>query len=128
MGYTKAFEIDGEGDGSERPVWQEKAGRPFVGRSAAVGRIERILAAIRDESWLPLGLRTLLAEEVTSLRDELCRGEITLEQVGERVHGIALSSFAYREVVMRSEAVTQLRVLDLELNPDFRLSASIAEA
>ena len=82
-------------------------------------RIGRIQNALLSENWLPIGLRSLLAQELPKLRDSLAtkRGSKCYEAARERIHELALASFSYGPSLLKSDAVTQLRVLDLELNP-----------
>ncbi|MEM9158062.1 MAG: hypothetical protein AAGB46_03360 [Verrucomicrobiota bacterium] len=108
----------GDSSSEERPAWQEEARRdPVVDSEGALGRMQRILESLIDEMWLPMGLRTMLAEEITSLRDQLEKALIELGKVAERIHAVALSTFSYSDLMSRSETVAQLRILDLELNP-----------
>lgn len=44
-----------------------------------------------------------------------------MEEVSVRVYAIVLSSFSYEDLLSRSEAIAQLRVLDLELNPNLNV-------
>ena len=107
----------GEMNADERPLWSSRSGNPVVNVESAIGRMQKILEALVDEMWLPMGLRTMLVEEITTLQDQLEKAMIKLGSVAERIHAVALSTFSYRELMSRSETVAQLRILDLELNP-----------
>lgn len=73
--------------------------------------------ALRLESWLPLGLRSLLASEIPWIRRLIQRGHS--RRAFREIHRLVLSSFQYRDEVWDSEAVAQLRILDLELGQKY---------
>lgn len=87
-------------------------------RSALRARLLKVESALARETWLPMGLRTLLAHELPRLRRELqSRKRFRREAASHRVRELAMATFRYGPELLDSEAVAQLRVLDLELNP-----------
>lgn len=90
-----------------------RAGRSRPCRLAE--RAERIEEALAEEVWLPIGLRSLMASEFPRVRSDLKKGRRS--RARRNVHRLALMSFGYGPKLWDSEAVSQLRVLDLELNP-----------
>lgn len=82
-------------------------------RKAFVERAERIEAALVEDTWLPIGLRSLLAGEIPQLKKYLMRGyRFRAERCA---HRLALMSYSYGPKMLDSDAIAQLRVLDLEL-------------
>lgn len=80
-----------------------------------IERARRIETALSREAWLPFGLRTLLATEIPQVRQLLEEGRRARAE--REVHRLALMSFRYGPKMLDSEAVAQLRILDLELCP-----------
>lgn len=83
-------------------------------QGAFVERAERIEAALTTETWLPLGLRSLIASELPQIKRDLKCGRCAKAQ--QNVHRLAATSFRYGPSLLDSTAVAQLRVLDLELS------------
>ncbi|MBD5781229.1 hypothetical protein IEN85_17140 [Pelagicoccus sp. NFK12] len=77
-------------------------------------RANRIEAAIAKEPWLPIGLRSLLAIEIPEVCKDLKSGRRA--RAWRNVHRLALMSFRYGPRLLDSEAVAQLRILDLEMS------------
>lgn len=97
-------------------------------RKALRDRLKRMQTALAEERWLPMGLRSLLAHELPQLRKGLLSRQRSRRQLAsQRVHELALTSYRYGPELLDSELVSQLRVLDLELNPS-RLSSRQFEA
>ncbi|MDQ8202619.1 hypothetical protein [Pelagicoccus sp. SDUM812003] len=108
-----------EGRVVQRNDRNDRDDREFeISPEALAERAARVEEALLSETWLPMGLRSLLACDMPWIRRRLAEGKrFWQSKVAERVHELALTSFRYGPELLDSEAVAQLRVLDLELNP-----------
>lgn len=81
-------------------------------------RIQKILAALLEETWLPITLRSHMAEEVTELQ-EMLNGDGLSDSstVTKEVHSISFMLSMYGNTHPNSELIAQMRMLDQELNP-----------
>lgn len=117
----KYSQVDGETGYVERPHWLVDGVVSNVDEDTAIKRMQTILESLLGESWLPMGLRSMLVEEISEMQSQLQNRVLGMEEVSARVHAIALSSFSYEDLLSRSEAIAQLRILDLELNPNLNV-------
>ena len=117
----KYSQIDGDLGDVGHPHWHVDGVVSIVDENTAVKRMQKILESLLGESWLPMGLRAMLVEEISEMQYQLQNTVLGMEEVSARVHAIALSSFSYEDLLSRSEAIAQLRVLDLELNPNLNV-------
>lgn len=78
-------------------------------------RVDLALEALSREAWLPMGLRTVLVEEISRFRALVNAREPDVVALAKQMNSIALFAFSYGDAVANSEAVTQIRILDLEL-------------
>lgn len=94
----------------------------FVAPQSTIGhlkkRIQKILAALLEETWLPITLRSHMAEEVAELQEMLNCGELSDSSlVTKEVHSISFMLSMYGNTHPNSELIAQMRMLDQELNP-----------
>lgn len=81
-------------------------------------RMAKLLEALGEDVWLPMELRSHLVDEIPLLQRSLSSdGETEHMEAARRIHELAHLSFAYGPEMLDSEAIMQLRILDLELNP-----------
>lgn len=80
-------------------------------------RIQKILAALLEETWLPITLRSYMADEVTELNGML-KGEDLSDSstITKEVHSISFMLSMYGNTHPKSELIAQVRMLDQELN------------
>ena len=90
-------------------------------------RVSRIETALKQERWLPIGMRSLLASELPWIRRRLASHSRRWQAgVAMRVHELTMASFRYGPELLDSEAIAQLRMLDLELS-HIPASSEVAE-
>ena len=82
-------------------------------------RIKKIMNAILDEVWAPIGLRCHLVEFIDALEYELYDIEHRLTVVMWQLHSITQEFLAYQNHYPDSELIAQMKSLDQEINsPD----------
>jgi hypothetical protein len=81
-------------------------------------RIQKILLALLEETWLPITLRGHMAEEVADL-EEILNGQNLSDSsiVTKEVPSISFMLSMYGNTHPNSELIVQMRMLDQELNP-----------
>lgn len=80
-------------------------------------RISEISEKLADESSLPMGLRTRLAEELSALLTQSGEPGTQVEEMAEKIHTMALVAYAYGESALQSDTLKKVRSLDLEMEP-----------
>tara|TARA_B110000196_G_scaffold175365_1_gene150432 strand:+ start:2728 stop:3153 length:426 start_codon:yes stop_codon:yes gene_type:complete len=81
-------------------------------------RIKKILVALLKETWLPIALRGHMAKKVADLEEILkCQNLSNLSMLTNEVSSISLMLAMYGNTHSDSELITQMRMLDQELNP-----------
>ncbi|MGJ8649458.1 MAG: hypothetical protein ACSHX4_03785 [Opitutaceae bacterium] len=82
-------------------------------------RVKKIINAIVEEIWTPMGIRCHLIEFINNLEHELFEIKHRLTVVMWQLHGIALEIAGYKEQHPDSELIAQIIKLDQEINsPD----------
>lgn len=89
-----------------------------------INRIEYILEAIKEESWLPAALRVLMLDGILTLRNQYLANGLTYSEACNLVGQMALGCFYYNDLTMSSKALRHVRVLDMELAGRDTLSAA----
>lgn len=79
-------------------------------------RIDHLFDALAVETWLPMGFRTALAEEVTRLRASLNGSKPDWKQVAWVMRSIELFAQTYGDTVRDSRAMAHISLLSLELD------------
>ncbi|MCH6258768.1 hypothetical protein MLD52_19575 [Puniceicoccaceae bacterium K14] len=90
---------------------------PLINCETIQSKLHEALKRLMQENWLPHGLRSLLVEELLSVKDELSADQPDVSNIAKRVHSIALTTFSYPKTILNSKTVTIVRVLDLEMTP-----------
>ncbi|MEM9157628.1 MAG: hypothetical protein AAGB46_01160 [Verrucomicrobiota bacterium] len=101
--------------------------RPFESLDDIEKRIQGILQGMMRERWLPIALRSLIVEEVASMRMILKESASAMPRLAQTSHSLALSTFTFGDCMYDSDTVRQIRVLDLELNPNALVFAGLIE-
>lgn len=83
--------------------------------SDLMDRISFILAAMKEEPWLPAALRSLILGGFLELRQDYRFGNLTLEYARNAISDIAAACFVYNDLTMKSKTLRHVRVLDMEL-------------
>ena len=81
-------------------------------------RIQQILVALLEETWLPITLRGHMAEEVADLEEILNDQNLSdSSMITNEVPAISFMLSMYGNTHPNSELIAQMRMLDQELNP-----------
>lgn len=92
--------------------------QPLHDREKIQSRLIDALTTLMQEKWLPHGLRSLLVEELLIIKDELLATDHPdYRNIACHIHSIALTTFAYPELILKSKTVASIRILDLEMTP-----------
>lgn len=91
-------------------------------------KVADTFSSLIQETWLPHGLRSLLVEDLLEAKNELDNGNAEVSNIACRIHSLALTCFAYPELLLKSKTITQIRVLDLEMTPFSTLRQASEEA
>lgn len=81
-------------------------------------QVRKIRAALQRESWLPLALRSVLAEEVAQLLRGTNRVHGSMRSIAGRVEVMAFAVYAYDRFAAKSEVVSTALALDLEMREE----------
>lgn len=80
-------------------------------------RIQKILVALLEETWLPITLRGHMAEEVADLEEILNSHNLSdSSMVAKEVPSISFMLSMYGNTHPNSKLIAQMRMLDKELN------------
>ena len=80
-------------------------------------RIQKILVALLEETWLPITLRGHMAEEVADLEEILNSQNLSdSSMVAKEVPSISFMLSMYGNTHPNSKLIAQMRMLDQELN------------
>lgn len=82
----------------------------------AKSAIERIRESTLAEKWLPLGLRSVIAEEVGTFLQFLTRPDVELGDLAKCIGQLSASVDEYGEFVSESKAVAEIRLLNEHLS------------
>lgn len=88
------------------------------------GRIDSLLLSVQREDLLPMGVRSLIAEEGRELRRLAERPICNLLNIAQTVHAIAHHLHTMGPSVHRSETLAHLRGLNLEIESDLNATQS----
>ena len=75
----------------------------------------KVRAALQRELWLPLGLRSLVAEEIAAILRGADRAQGSFRPIAAPVESIAFAVYAYEELAGESEVIATALAMDLEL-------------
>lgn len=78
-------------------------------------RIDHLFDALAVETWLPMGFRTALAEEVARLRASLVGSKPDWKQIAWVMRSIELFANTYGDAVRDSQTMAHISLLSLEL-------------
>jgi len=85
-------------------------------------RIQKILVALLEETWLPITLRGHMAEEVADLEEILNSQNLSdSSMVAKEVPSISFMLSMYGNTHPNSKLIAQMRMLDQELNSSAHL-------
>ena len=87
-------------------------------------RIEFILSALKEESWLPAALRGLILDGIVKLRHFYRFDRLSLSDARDCLSDMAMGCYFYNDLTMKSKTLRHVRVLDMELAGRAGLSES----
>jgi len=80
-------------------------------RDAVELRLQSASLNLLEESWLPLGLRSILGEELAALRNRVRRGRINWQEFADCIGALLSAAEAYGSKVQGSQVLGELRLL-----------------
>lgn len=82
-------------------------------------RIRLIQESVGKESWLPISFRGMVASELPELiKLTRAKGRTGRLRLAKLVCALAVTSLSFNINPLESETISQIRILDLELNAD----------
>lgn len=122
MNTTRSLETDKPDSGFAAP---KRRTPTKVYREKLRARLREALHAVATEQWLPLGIRSLIAEELTAMHKTLATDSPTvLERLGAKARELSITASSYGEPLRNSATYGQLRLIDLELTAQTESSAA----
>lgn len=91
-----------------------KPARTIGSGAALLERMGFIVRRMQREPWLPIAIRSLIAEEYVAMRRLHDHSKLSMDNARDRVRRLALACFKYDDLTLRSATLCQIRALDLE--------------
>lgn len=91
-----------------------KPARTIDSGTALLDRMGFIVRRMQREPWLPIAIRSMIAEEYVAMRRLHDRSKLSMGDARDRVRHLALACFKYDELTLQSSTLCQIRALDLE--------------
>jgi len=80
--------------------------------------IHKSMETLLRETWLPMGMRSLIAEELSALQNMLGRGNRNQEAIEHITHAIAMTLHAFGDAHPDSALIAHMRIVHAELKDD----------